>query len=311
MCRLKPEAYAPQEIVIREGEPTEKFYLLQKGVMASRGRIISSGNFIGGDFVLHKSRRNYSVRAITFIDVFSLSKSNLEEVLGANRLPTIAPRVRLFAIQTAFTKGLGLYSKGKFVTYKRTNGRRNTLKKIVRDQIMNSTTPPPPHHYSQQPEEHDVMHDAEREIALSQSVQSPSSSSSSSSSSNNNNNNNNNNSSQFRNHPGSTGNTNKKNKSPYGKGGAVRKISSSAVGSASKVLQLMAERHDHTVLASQKCMDTINQSNRETLKKLTGLEQTVRDQQNTISKGIKYMFMFCIMIFVVSVILLLKSLRAF
>ena len=59
MCRLKPEAYAPQEIVIREGEPTEKFYLLQKGVMASRGRIISSGNFIGGDFVLHKSRRNY------------------------------------------------------------------------------------------------------------------------------------------------------------------------------------------------------------------------------------------------------------
>ena len=43
--RLKPEAYAPQEIIVREGEPTEKFYLLQRGVMASRGRIIGTFNF--------------------------------------------------------------------------------------------------------------------------------------------------------------------------------------------------------------------------------------------------------------------------
>ena len=73
--RLKPEAYAPQEVVIREGEQTEKFYLLQRGVMATRGRIIGTGSYIGDDFVLHKTRRDYSVRAITYIDVFSLSKS--------------------------------------------------------------------------------------------------------------------------------------------------------------------------------------------------------------------------------------------
>ena len=73
--RLKQEAYAPQEVVIREGEQTEKFYLLQRGVMATRGRIIGTGSYIGDDFVLHKTRRDYSVRAITYIDVFSLSKS--------------------------------------------------------------------------------------------------------------------------------------------------------------------------------------------------------------------------------------------
>ena len=89
---------------MRVGEPTEKFYLLQRGVMASRGRIIGTGSYVGDDFVLHKQRRDYSVRAITYIDVFSLNKKSLERVLNQSTLPTIAPRVRLYAIQLAFRK---------------------------------------------------------------------------------------------------------------------------------------------------------------------------------------------------------------
>ena len=41
--QLVLEVYALQEVIVRVGEPTEKFYLLQRGVMASRGRIIGTG----------------------------------------------------------------------------------------------------------------------------------------------------------------------------------------------------------------------------------------------------------------------------
>ena len=41
--KLVPEAFAPQELIIRIGEPTEKMYMVQRGVVAMKGRIISSG----------------------------------------------------------------------------------------------------------------------------------------------------------------------------------------------------------------------------------------------------------------------------
>ena len=90
----------PQELVIKLGEPTEKMYLLQHEVLASRGRIISSGNFIGDDFVLHAERRRYAVRAITYVDVFSLSKEDLERLSRATICHRL--RARALVLYTAF-----------------------------------------------------------------------------------------------------------------------------------------------------------------------------------------------------------------
>ena len=203
-------------------------------------------------------------------------------------MPTIAPRVRLFAIQTAFTKGLTQFSQGQF---KSQNTRRRGRKRAPQSSEDNGRN---------------VMLDAEREIELSRTAQSSIQQSPSSSSSN---------SSSYRQqrehleNPGSS--KRKKQPSPYGNPITTKKISTSAVGSASKVLQLMAERHDQNVLSSQKCLEAINLSNRETMKKMQALTKTVDDQQKMISKGIKMMFAFCMLIFTLCIILLLKSLSVF
>ena len=58
---LKAEAYGPQEVVIKLGEKAEKMYIMQKGVVAKGGNIISGGNFFGADIILAAGRRTYMV----------------------------------------------------------------------------------------------------------------------------------------------------------------------------------------------------------------------------------------------------------
>jgi len=302
--RLKPEAYAPQEVVVREGEPTEKFYLLQRGVMASRGRIIGTGSYIGEDFVLHKSRRNYSVRAITYIDVFSLSKMDLEEVLSTNNLPSIGPRVRLFAIQTAFTLALTEYSKGVFKPHRSSHTRtpratraminQSNKKNAVHGQNRNNNA---------SPEQVDVVGDAEREIALSRSVQSPERKRVQST----------------QNSPGGRSIQNQYSSSSLSgsshsfnsPSGKVRRISTGAAGSASKVLQLMAERHDHSMESNQKCMEVITRANTDSKKRLDTLTKKMEEQQAVFQLYGKIGGVLFAAVLMLSLVVLLKNLGVF
>ena len=65
--QLKPEAYAPDELIIRPGELTEKMYIIQRGIVGYQGRIKSSGSFIGEDMILHNAHRDYAARAMTCV----------------------------------------------------------------------------------------------------------------------------------------------------------------------------------------------------------------------------------------------------
>ena len=211
-----------------------------------------------------------SVRAITYIDVFSLSKNDLEEVLSTNNLPTIAPRVRLFAIQTAFTKGLSEYAKGIFKPHRASHARTPRADKQSNNQFHQQQKQP---NNNQNPEQQsDVVGDAEREIAMSQSAQTPIQRKVTSP--------------DVRNSPGRLSNTNTpgtNNNSSFNSSsnGKVKRISTSAAGSASKVLQLMAERHDHMADSNQKCMDAIAKAHMDSKKKLDSLTKILEKQQQS------------------------------
>ena len=79
---LNLEAYAPKELIIKQGEFTEKMYIIQRGLVARLGRVLGAGRFFGEDVILHNSRRNYFVRVLTYLDVYSLSKEDLDDILS-------------------------------------------------------------------------------------------------------------------------------------------------------------------------------------------------------------------------------------
>ena len=84
---LTPHAYAPQEILIHIGEPAETMFIVQRGVVAKAGQIISSGRFFGEDIIMESDKRSYMVRALTFVDTFCLTKTDLRNIMVQCSLP--------------------------------------------------------------------------------------------------------------------------------------------------------------------------------------------------------------------------------
>lgn len=71
---LKLEAYAPHETIIKKGEPTEKMYIIQRGVVSRLGHVFSSGACVGEDMILKDAKRTSDVRALTYVDVSGLHR---------------------------------------------------------------------------------------------------------------------------------------------------------------------------------------------------------------------------------------------
>ena len=99
---LKAEAYGPQEVVIKLGEKAEKMYIMQKGVVAKGGNIISGGKFFGADIILAAGRRTYMVRALTFTDLFVLRKTVLEQILESANYYGMSAQIRRASLCESF-----------------------------------------------------------------------------------------------------------------------------------------------------------------------------------------------------------------
>ena len=289
--KLKPEAFAPQELVIKTGEPTEKFYLLQRGVMAKKGRILGTGDYAGHDFVLHKQRRNYMVRAITYVDVFSLSKRDLEKVMSSNSLPTIAPRVRLFAIQMSLRKAFIAFSKGKFRLRKR---QRSAMSPGA--EHRNPSRPqvgPEDEGFSQSGSGgSDVLKDAEREIQMSQAAISGSNLSNSS----------------RMNFPQGKPETRRNPRSPHVYSPSVSpggmRMATGVAGSASKVLQLMADRHEQLRTENRqltKAMETMQREITHSIGIMSGELRNQREQICRFVAGISVLLLLLVTLIIVNI----------
>ena len=85
--RVKAELYPPQEAIIHVGDPTNKMYIVSKGLVARLGRVMGKGNIFGEDVIMSHGTRHYSVLTLTYVDAYSLSRDDLTSVLKEGSFP--------------------------------------------------------------------------------------------------------------------------------------------------------------------------------------------------------------------------------
>ena len=107
--KLTIESFAPDELVITAGQRGHQMYIIRRGVVGSHGRIIGSGNYFGEDMILQSAIRLHDVRCLTYLDVYVLTKDDLEDVLELGQFPRIYKSVRRSVMKYAFRRNIITY----------------------------------------------------------------------------------------------------------------------------------------------------------------------------------------------------------
>ncbi len=88
VMKLKSVVFTPGDYIFREGEIGDSMYFISRGrveVVSKDGNNIyatlSDGNFFGEIALLLQQPRNASIRAVDYVDLYTLDHANLEEVL--------------------------------------------------------------------------------------------------------------------------------------------------------------------------------------------------------------------------------------
>jgi putative ABC transport system ATP-binding protein len=91
--KMMQESFSPGEIVIKQGDPGEKFYLIRRGeaevTIRRPGRdekvvVLEEGGFFGEQALLTGEPRMATVRAKTALDLCSLDKAEFQQVLAGS-----------------------------------------------------------------------------------------------------------------------------------------------------------------------------------------------------------------------------------
>jgi CRP-like cAMP-binding protein len=92
LTRLEDESYAPGATLIRQGEAGERLYVIRAGRVevlrtepgqaAQRVAELGAGDFFGEIALLNACPRTATVRALTPVRAWSLSRRDFDDVLG-------------------------------------------------------------------------------------------------------------------------------------------------------------------------------------------------------------------------------------
>lgn len=101
--RFTLHSFPAQEEIAGEYEKAEKLYVVKRGLLATKGQILTRFNVVGLDFIMNLLfegyRRTYCVMSLTFVDVFVLHWDDLKKVLDSGAFPNIAKKIRWCAIK--------------------------------------------------------------------------------------------------------------------------------------------------------------------------------------------------------------------
>jgi hypothetical protein len=98
---LKPQVSSPGEYIIRQGDFGREVYFMSKGwvEVIVNGRVVTrlgDGSFFGEMALLRSERRAASVRALTYCDLFYLTKEDFNSIL--DEFPQFASIIRATAV---------------------------------------------------------------------------------------------------------------------------------------------------------------------------------------------------------------------
>ena len=102
--RLKPEAFAPNELLYRQGQIADRLFIIERGLVAETGVIMRKGQFFGEDAILlrtHKARRRHNCTSLSYLHLYTLSRDNLRLILEQGDLPEAAKMVQKYAAMVA------------------------------------------------------------------------------------------------------------------------------------------------------------------------------------------------------------------
>ena len=106
-------AFSPGELVYHEGDIAFSMFIVQKGLAATKGYVISEGNFFGEDMVLPGARRGSSARALTYLATYELLYSDEEDGKGVVQI------IRNYGLKQTGRlirkKGIQLALKNRFI----------------------------------------------------------------------------------------------------------------------------------------------------------------------------------------------------
>jgi CRP-like cAMP-binding protein len=100
VLHFKLESYPPREEIVKIGEKPERFYVIFKGLVAKKGRVMHAGHAFGEDFVLRDtafSRRFYTVRSLDYSDLYTLTQHDLHTILDSGEFPAAKRALRVQA----------------------------------------------------------------------------------------------------------------------------------------------------------------------------------------------------------------------
>jgi len=109
--QLTYSSFPANEMIIRYGEETKNMYVIQRGLIARTGNILSKGKFCGEDIILSAGKRLYHANSLTFVDVLVLRRTQLQDVLQNGTYPKTRKFIRRCAIRLAVRRAFIEYAK--------------------------------------------------------------------------------------------------------------------------------------------------------------------------------------------------------
>ena len=88
-------SYAPNELIIKPGEPALFMHTIRRGLAAKAGVVMATDMHFGDDFLLTSYFLPYTVRALTYLDCFRLSRSVLAHMFQHKQFPSFQVRVSI------------------------------------------------------------------------------------------------------------------------------------------------------------------------------------------------------------------------
>eukprot|EP00239_Pterosperma_sp_CCMP1384_P005519 CAMPEP_0197845274 /NCGR_PEP_ID=MMETSP1438-20131217/2229_1 /TAXON_ID=1461541 /ORGANISM="Pterosperma sp., Strain CCMP1384" /LENGTH=787 /DNA_ID=CAMNT_0043456501 /DNA_START=335 /DNA_END=2698 /DNA_ORIENTATION=+ len=134
--KLRGRHYPVQENIITAGELANTMYIVQKGVVACKGVILTKGKAFGTDMVYKSFKRTYAAVTFTNVTVLVLGRADIFDFI--HDYPDTAKKLRLAATKIVFRDTIMAYAEAVKETIREANGEKpsGTIDKMFSSDML-------------------------------------------------------------------------------------------------------------------------------------------------------------------------------